>query len=227
MDCLSWRNEPAMWSNMQHAVFPSFCSFKHLGRSSAESQFLLRRLQIYSKSCLYKLVAKTLTSLYGCVFFHNAASKRRMLKTKLAGWQNVTENEPAIDAFSSNTNKYIHKTGCVGVHMYIIISFDWQINPEICPDKPNLLSLLLPCFPWHRIRNCGFSVRSPPAAESLSHRPAVSLNLHRKSGNGIEEGSETKHALDQAHTKALRCQTQWGEKPPLFSHGKKTPLCSS
>lgn len=51
-------------------------------------------------------------------------------------------------------------------------------------------------------------VAKPPAAERLSRRPAVSLNMHRKSGNGIEEGSETKHALDQAQTKAVRCQTQ-------------------
>lgn len=40
-------------------------------------------------------------------------------------------------------------------------------------------------------------------ADSLSHRPAVNLNTHRKSGNEIEEGSETKRALDQAYTKVL------------------------
>lgn len=44
-------------------------------------------------------------------------------------------------------------------------------------------------------------VASTPAAKSLSHRPAVSLDTHRKSGNEIEEGNETKHGLDQVYTK--------------------------
>jgi len=45
--------------------------------------------------------------------------------------------------------------------------------------------------------------------------------MHRKSGNGKEEGSETKHALDRAQTKApCRWQTQCGEPPALSSCGK-------
>lgn len=55
----------------------------------------------------------------------------------------------------------------------------------------------------------------------IPHRQAKSLNMHRKSGNGIEEGSEAKHALDQAHTKALTCQTQWGEKTLVSLPRKK------
>ena len=67
---------------------------------------------------------------------------------------------------------------------------------------------------------------------SCSQRPRAScadqpraLNMHRKSGNGIEEGNETKHALNWAHTKAPRCQTQRGEKRRLCSsiasHGRE------
>lgn len=36
--------------------------------------------------------------------------------------------------------------------------------------------------------------------------------MHRKSGNETGEGSETKRALDRAHTKVHRCQTEEGEK---------------
>lgn len=60
-----------------------------------------------------------------------------------------------------------------------------------------------------------------PFAKRLWNRAAVSLNIHRKSGNEIEEGSETKHGLDWAYTPVLRCQTQWGEKPALSSKKKK------
>lgn len=87
--------------------------------------------------------------------------------------------------------------------------------------KCHLIESLIMQFALCPVSHDAKFVSNEPFAKRLWNRPAVSLNMHRKSGNEIEEGSETKHGLDRAYTPVLRCQTQWGEKPALSSKKEK------